>query len=61
MREECAATMTANDAFTGIGVAVSSWTFHASAIVTATAAIAAPRKRHAAAGTTAASVNRGSN
>ena len=53
--------MKANDAFTGIGVAVSSWTFHASAIVTATAAIAPPRKRHAAAGTTAASVNRGSN
>jgi len=55
--------MTANDAFTGVRVAVISRTFDAPAIATAiaTAATAAPRKRHAVAGTTAASVNRGSN
>lgn len=50
--------MTSNDVFTGIRVAAMSRTFHAAAIAIAAAA-AAPRKRHTAAGVTAASVNRG--
>ncbi len=50
--------MTSNFVVTGVGVAGISWTFHAPAV--AAAAISAPRKRRAEAGTTAASVNRGS-
>ena len=60
--------MISNQLFTGVRVAGMSRTFHAPvwalpahpAAAIATAAIAAPRKRRAAAGTTAASVNRGS-
>ncbi len=58
--------MTSKHAFTGICVAGMSRTFHApglavaTAAASATAATAAPRKRRAAAGTIAASVNRGS-
>lgn len=58
--------MESNFCFTGVSVAGMSRTLHApvwahpAAAIPATAAIAAPRKRRAAAGTTAASVNRGS-
>ncbi|MCH9641093.1 MAG: hypothetical protein K0U70_05810 [Actinomycetia bacterium] len=55
--------MTSNHAFTGIGVAGMSRTFHAPDLAAATAAAsatAAPRKRRAAAGTAAASVKWGS-
>ncbi|GAB3230634.1 hypothetical protein GCM10027535_37670 [Mycolicibacterium hippocampi] len=61
--------MTSNNVFGGVSaarVAGMPGTFHAfawahpAAAIPATAAIAAPRKRRAAAGTIAASVNRGS-
>ncbi|MCV7150146.1 hypothetical protein [Mycolicibacterium pyrenivorans] len=58
--------MESNFYFTGVSVAGMSRTLHApigahpAAAIPATAAIAAPRKRRAATGTTAASVNRGS-
>ena len=58
--------MTSNCKFTGVSVAGMSRTLHAPVgahpahSIAANAAIAAPRKRRAAAGTTAASVNRGS-
>lgn len=66
VRKEGATIMTSNHAFTGIGVAGMSRTFHApdfaaaTAAASATAATAAPRKRRAAAGTAAASVKWGS-
>lgn len=63
MRKEDAPIMTSNYEFTGVRVAGMSRILHAPVGVHAahpTAAIAAPRKRRAAAGTTAASENRGS-
>ena len=67
MRKEDAPIMTSDYEFTGVSAAGMSRTLHAPVgehpahPAAATAAItAAPRKRRAAAGTTAASVNRGS-